>query len=137
MKPKVYFQKSLTYLDMATKPAKKLEDPKKLLNLAKTDMQKARELTPNNVKLSEEYAPYFFYMGEIYWNLDYIGMAKTEYKLAISQKPDYAEAYASLGKLFFQIKDKDNTKINLKKSLELNPNQPDLQKILETFPDSR
>jgi len=131
-KHQILFQKAVTHFEMGQVQRNKNE-AKKLYNHAKSELDKSRDLCPNNFKLKEDYAPYFFYMGEIYLKLDFIQMAEIEYKLAIQQEPDYTEAYTSLGKLFYQLHKKENSVKNLKKSLELNPNQPEVKKLLRSM----
>ena len=84
------------------------------------------------------YAPYYYYMGEIYWHLipyeeATLDEAKTEYKSAIQQKENYAEPHASLGKLHYSVTEKQQAVKHLKKTLEIKPRQPDIRKILNSL----
>ncbi len=53
------------------------------------------------------------------------------FKYAVSEYPESANAYDSLGEAFMKSGDKENAKKNYQKSLELNPNNDNAEKMLK------
>ena len=53
------------------------------------------------------------------------------FEFALEQSPEDFNLYASLGEVYFLVKDYKNALINYKKSLELNPNNDKAKKHIE------
>ena len=69
--------------------------------------------------------------GVEYGNAGLFMQATDLFKRAIKLRPDYADAYRSLGHAYFDLKDWDNAIESLERALELNPKDKDARQRLE------
>jgi protein involved in polysaccharide export with SLBB domain len=69
--------------------------------------------------------------GVEYGNAGLFSQAVELFRRAIKLRPDYADAYRSLGHAYFDLKDWDKSVQSLERALELNPKDKDARKQLD------
>ncbi len=85
-----------------------------------------------DVESQGTYAAYAaFYLGEISRAQNQSDVAETHYKTAVQFSPDFWRAYRQLGKICSLRKDYHRALTYWKKSLTIQPNQPDIQDAIK------
>ncbi|MCD6228932.1 MAG: tetratricopeptide repeat protein [Candidatus Omnitrophica bacterium] len=81
-------------------------------------LEKAHQLRPENIKISE-------YLGQFYFYKKMPQQAIRVYQTIVKQKPDYADGYFWLGYFYEEINDRKKAIQMWKKTIKLNPNHAD------------
>jgi len=109
--------------------------PSALLNLGTSyhnlkRYDKAIEVYKHLISIRSDYAEAYNNLGISYYFKGMVEMATRAYLHALELKPDYAEVYKNLGVLYYKKKgDVKRSAYYLKKSLELDPRQPEARQI--------
>ncbi len=98
------------------------DNPDLYLNLAKkyfknNAYQQAESTIQKAINIDSSKAPYHYWYGRIFWQLEYPQGSIRQFKKAIADKPDYKEAYLYLGKVYFYLKKRKQSFKNLNEAL--------------------
>ena len=82
------------------------------------------------IQINPHNAIAYYYLGNIYFNLDRQSEAKDFYRKALKINPKFDRAYYSLGEVYSQLQQWESAIIAYQQALNLNSNLPDLYKKL-------
>jgi protein involved in polysaccharide export with SLBB domain len=86
---------------------------------------------PTGASEAKEEAKKAYKSGVIYGNAGLFSQAVELFKRAIRFRPDYADAYRSLGHAYYDLKDWDQSVAALERALELNPKDKNARQQLD------
>ena len=99
--------------------------------MALKEFQKVREILTPFEKEGKEIFGLFFTLGRASEKVSELKEAISYYQEALSQKGDVVAVLNSIGDCYFKLGNKEQAVRAWKKSLEINPDQEQIKKIIE------
>jgi len=101
------------------------------------EYQRVREILIPFVKAENEDFALFYYLGKASQEAGELEEAISYYQRALSHKGNVIEILNSIGECYFELGDKEHALRAWKKSLEINPNQEKIKKIIEGLKEKK